>query len=274
VTIKSTSTEMMLALGLGDRIVGTAFADGPTPDAYAKAAADIPVLSDQAPSQEAVLDLEPDFVYGGWESNFAADTAGDRQTLARLGVTSYVSPAACKESDYQPDPLTFDAVFDQIRELAAIFAVPERANKLIADQKTLLDSVAEPGHGLSALWYSSGEDAPYVGGNIGAPAMIMNELGLENVFADVHDTWSTVSWEQVVDRDPDVIILVDATWNTAQSKIDRLESNPATSAMTAVREKRYLYVPFPAGEAGVRNAQAVVDLATQLDELSSQTPAG
>ena len=32
VTIKSTSTEMLLALGLGDRIVGTAFSDGPVPE--------------------------------------------------------------------------------------------------------------------------------------------------------------------------------------------------------------------------------------------------
>src|SRR4051794_3788804 len=37
VTIKSTSTEMLLALGLGDRIVGTAFQDGPVPDEWAAA---------------------------------------------------------------------------------------------------------------------------------------------------------------------------------------------------------------------------------------------
>ena len=43
VTIKSTSTEMLLALGLGDRIVGTAFQDGPVPDECADAAADLAV---------------------------------------------------------------------------------------------------------------------------------------------------------------------------------------------------------------------------------------
>src|SRR5690349_21747806 len=39
VAIKSTSVEMMLALGVGDRIVGTAFTDGPVPDEWADEAA-------------------------------------------------------------------------------------------------------------------------------------------------------------------------------------------------------------------------------------------
>ncbi len=68
-------------------------------------------------------------------------------------------------------------------------------------------------------------------------------------------------------RRPDVLVLVDAAWNTAEAKIERLESNPATAEMTAVREGRYLTIPFPATEAGVRNVDAVVDLAAQLEAL-------
>ena len=138
VTIKSTSTEMLLALGLQDVIVGTAFADGPVPDADKAAYEKIPVLSDQVPGQEALLAVEPDFVYGGWESNFSDDGAGDRATLDKLGITTYVSPAACKEPDYMPDPLTFDAVDDEIREVASIFGVQDRADDLIAQEKATL----------------------------------------------------------------------------------------------------------------------------------------
>lgn len=72
VTIKSTTTEMLLALGLGNRIVGSAFADGPVPQQWRQ---DVPVLSAQLPAQEPVLELEPDLVYAGWESNFSADGA-------------------------------------------------------------------------------------------------------------------------------------------------------------------------------------------------------
>lgn len=269
VTIKSTSTEMMLALGLGDRLVGTAFADGPVPDAWAEAAADVPVLSDKVPGQEALLEVEPDFVYAGWESNFSADGAGDRATLAGLGIQTYVSPAACKEKGYMPDPLTFDQVFGEIREVASFFGVQDRAEALVAEQQAQLDAVQKPAEPTTALWYSSGTDTPYVGAGIGSPQMVMDAAGLTNVFADVHDTWTSVSWEKVVEADPDVLVLVDATWNTAADKITMLESSPATRELTAVREHRYVTVPFPASEAGVRSASAVTSVAEQVAALGS-----
>jgi len=267
VAIKSTSIEMMLALGLEDRLVGTAFADGPVPEEYAAAYDAVPVLSDKVPGQEALLEVQPDFVYAGWESNFSDDGAGERSALQGLGIGTYVSPAACKEDGYMPDPLTFDGLFDEIREIASVFGVEERAEDLIADQQAALDAVEPPTEETTALWYSSGTDTPYVGAGIGAPQMMLDAAGLTNIFADVHDTWTSAGWEQVVAADPDVIVLVDATWNTAESKIAMLEGNPATSQLTAVKEHRYLTVPFPAAEAGVRNADAVVSLSEQLADL-------
>ena len=77
VTIKSSATEMLLALGLADRMVGVGFLDGVPPEPWTAAAATLPVLSDKLPSQEVVLEAEPDFIYGGWESNFTGDGAGD-----------------------------------------------------------------------------------------------------------------------------------------------------------------------------------------------------
>ncbi len=271
VTIKSSTTEMLLALGLGDRIVASAFADGPVPESLADAAADVPAvmepLSDQVPGAEAVLETEPDLVYAGWESNLTTDGAGDRETLAQLGVATYVSPAACKAPEYMPDPLTFDDVFAEITEVGTIFDAQDAAADLVAEQRATLDGVVRNDRGLTALWYSSGDDIPYVGAGIGAPQMIMGAVGLENVAGDVRDTWTSYAWEEAVAADPDVLVLVDAAWNTAEAKIERLESNPATAEMTAVREGRYLTIPFPATEAGVRNVDAVVDLAAQLEAL-------
>ena len=267
VTIKSTTLETMLALGLGERIVGTAFTDGPVPDAEAAEAAKLTSLSDKVPGQEATLAVEPDLVYAGWESNLTAEGAGDRTTLAGLGVNSYVAPSACKEDGYKPDPLTFDDVFDEIDQAGAIFGVPERAAKLVSQQRAELAAVKPNSSGLSALWYSSGTDTPYVGAGIGAPQMMLDAAGLSNVAADVHDTWSALGWESIVAADPDVIVLIDASWNTAASKIANLEANPATAQLTAVKQHHYVTVPFPAGEAGVRNVDAVVSITHQLEKL-------
>jgi iron complex transport system substrate-binding protein len=266
VTIKSTATEMLLALGLGERIVGVGFQDGPAPEPWTAAAAALPVLSDKLPSQEVALEAEPDFIYGGWESNFAADGVGERPTLSELGVAGYVLPAACRS--IKPAKLTFDDVFAQIGEMGTIFDAASAAEALITEQKAALAAVSADTRGLTALWYSSGTKAPYVGAGSGAPQMMLEALGLENIMADVDDGWVAASWEAVVDANPDVIVLVDATWNSAEQKKKLLAENPITSKLDAVINQRYLVVPFPASEAGVRNVGATADMAAQLSGLS------
>lgn len=261
VTIKSTATELLLSLGLADHIVGVGFQDGPLPEALAT---DLPVLSDKLPGQEVILETEPDFIYGGWESNFAADGAGERPTLATLGVATYVAPAACRT--IQPPKLTFDALFEQFREMGAIFDVD--ASALIQDQQAMLDGIEPQGEGRTALWYSSGTKSPYVGAGTNAPAMIMEALGLDNIFGGVNEGWTSASWEAVVDANPDVIILVDAAWNSADQKKQLLAENPITSELDAVKNERYLTIPFPASEAGVRNVPAALDMAEQLADIS------
>lgn len=267
VTIKSSTTEMLLALGVGDRIVATAYPDGPVPDEWAADAPELPVLAERVPSQEVVLEQEPDLVYAGWESNFSADGAGERDSLEALGVHTYVAPSACKGEGYRPNPLTFDHVFAEIREVAGIFGVSDAAEELIAEQEAHLEDVEPLAGEASALWFSSGTDTPFVGAGIGAPQLVLDSLGLTNIASDIEDSWAPFNWEAVVDADPDVIVLVDADWNSVEQKIGVLESNPATANLTAVREGRYLTIDFAATEAGVRTVPAVRELAEQLADL-------
>lgn len=268
--IKSTSIEMLLALGLEDRIVGIAFSDGPPSDEWADRAEGLPVVSDRVPGQEATLELEPDLVYAGWESNVSADGAGERDALASLGVDTYVSPAACQSPEYQPRPLTFDDVFDDVLELGGVFDATDRAEALVASQRERLDAIVPDERGLTALWFSSGADTPFVGAGIGAPQMMMDAAGLVNIAAGIDATWSSLGWEAVVDADPDVIVLVDSAWSTAETKIGMLEGNAATAQLRAVREERYLVLPFPSAEAGVRNVEAVESLVAQLAGLDGR----
>ena len=270
VTIKSTATELLLSLGLADRIVGVGFQDGPLPDDLAAAGSGLKVLADKLPSQEVVLETEPDFIYGGWESNFAADGAGERPALAALGVASYVSPAACRS--VKPAKLSFDELFREIEEMGTIFDVEDAAVALVDRQEAELSALTPDSRGLTAVWYSSGTKAPYVGAGSNAPAMIMEALGLHNIFGDVDDGWISASWEAIVDADPDVIVLVDAAWNSAAQKKKLLSENPITSKLSAVVNQRYLVIPFPASEVGVRNVPATVDMAKQLAALGFANP--
>jgi iron complex transport system substrate-binding protein len=269
VTIKSTSTEMMLALGVGDRIVGTAYQDGPVPEEWAAEASGIPSIAPKMPNEESVLELEPDLVYAGWESAFSPDAAGARDELASLGVASYVQPAACQSAE-QPTELDFDEVFREIEEAGAIFGVPDAAAELVAEQRAQLAGIEAASGSPTALWWSSGTDTPYVGAGIGAPQLLLETAGFANIAADVDATWSPLGWEAIIATDPDVLVLVDSDWNSAQKKMDYLASNPATAAMTAVQQQRYIVVPFAASEAGVRSVEAAASIAEQWRELEAR----
>src|SRR5690606_36786085 len=144
-------------------------------------------------------------------------------TLAALGVAAYVAPAACRS--IKPAKLSFDEVFAEIEEMGAIFDVVPAAEALIAEQMAALAAIEPDARELSALWYSSGTKTPYVGAGSGAPQMMLEALGLENIMAGVDEGWLSTSWEAVVDADPDVIVLVDATWNSAEQKKQLLAEN-------------------------------------------------
>lgn len=264
--IKSTSLELLLALGLEEVVIGKAFLNGPVPDEWAAADAGIPLISEGAPAQEPVMALAPDMIMAGWESNFAADTAGERADLAAAGIATYVSPAAC-QGEHQPAKLTFDLLFDEFAQAGELLGVPDRAARLVEEQRAQLGGVIQALPDTTALWWSSAREVPFVGGGIGAPQMVLDEVGLVNIFADQPETWTSIGWESIVAADPDVIVVVDSPTNTAASKIAFLKEDPATAVLDAVRHNRFVTVPFPAAEAGVRSVDTALSVGAQLQEL-------
>lgn len=270
VTMNQSATEVMLSLGLADSMVGTAYLDDEILPELADAYAEVPVLvEDDYPSNEVFLDTEPDFVYAAYNSAFTPEAAGDRAELAGLDVASYLSVDACPDRA-DSEALTIDDVFQEIRDIAAIFGVPERAEDLIAEQQAALEAAALDGAGdITVAWWDGGVDAPTIGACCGGPGMIMSALGVDNVFADVEGGWSSVSWEAFIDADPDVIILVDASWDPAADKIAFLGSDTSLADLPAVAAGRVVTIPFSATTPGVRNAPAIAELATTISDVTS-----
>ena len=102
ITMNQSATEIMLALGLQDKMVGTAYLDDTILPEYEDAYNSIPVLAAEYPSKEVLLGAEPDFGYGSYSSAFGEEAAGPRQDLLDLGITSYVSPMACEDRSCVP----------------------------------------------------------------------------------------------------------------------------------------------------------------------------
>ena len=266
-TLKSSTTELVLALGLQDRLVGTADLDGPVPDHLRQG--ELPVISEGLTSKEAVLQLRPDVILSGWESALTGQNIGERSSLHRSGIATYVPPAACRGHEQAPAHLTFDDVFAYIEEAGRLLGASGAAQHLVQNQRAEL--AAQPRHGAhrTVFWYSSGQEQPYAGAGDGIPQVLIERTGLRNVLENLDGGWTSVGWEALVRADPDIIVLVDSPWSPAAAKRHTLETHPATSTLTAVRQQHYVIVPFAATEIGVRNVEAVQTLNDQLAKIES-----
>ncbi|MCX4850022.1 ABC transporter substrate-binding protein [Streptomyces sp. NBC_00893] len=278
VSVDQGSTEILLSLGLADRMAATATWTDPVMKGLEKANAEVPRIADNRPSSEKVLDREPDFVSASFESTLAKGGVAPREQFESLGVPTYVSPADCTGKDNsgggdgaRTAPLTMDSVYGEVRDLARVFGVPERGDALVG---TLRERVKKATEGIDAsgttlLYWFSDSKAPYLAGCCGAPGIITGELGAKNVFDDTHEEWPQISWETVADRNPDVLVVGDLTRKaqTAESaakKIEFLESNPATKNMDAVRHKRYVLLSGQAMNPSIRTVEGLERVAAGL----------
>jgi len=101
----------------------------------------------------------------------------------------------------------------------------------------------------------------FVGGGSGAPGMLMREAGLDNVFGNKEGNWVCVNESDVRAADADVMIVVDAFWDTALDKVTWLYNHSGFCAMDIVKGARFVQIPFSASTLSPRNGPAALDLA-------------
>lgn len=85
----------------------------------------------------------------------------------------------------------------------------------------------------------------------------INHAGGVNVFEDLEKTWNTVSWEAVVEADPDIIVINDYGDTTAEEKIQSLKDNEALSDVTAIKNENFLVITLPEVFASTRVADTI-----------------
>ena len=241
VSLDQGSTEILLSLGLEDRMVGTASWTDPVRENLAEANDEVRRLSDEAPTYEVALDTDPDFVTASFGRHFAQGGVAERDRFAEAGVSTYLSPTDCdgdtsvNGGGTRTQPLTIDSLYQEIRELAEVFDVPSRGEELVEEleerRQVALADVDASGSSV-AFWFSDLK-TPYVAGGTGSANLLAAEVGAANVFADLDDDWPATTWEAFVDRDPDVVVLGDLSrqrWPGLVAKATNpLSSNSAST---------------------------------------------
>lgn len=261
VTLNQHVTEIMLALGLADKMVGTAYLDDQILPELKEAYDKVPVLSDKYPNKEVLMAANPDFVYSGWKSGFGDKGVGSMEDLDKAGIKSYL-----QESSNKPGP-TVDDVFADIQNIGKIFRIEDKANALIGKMKQEMDqtvskigTVDKP---LNVFVYDSGEDQPLTAANNYMTSLI-KLAGGKNIFDDIQKGWADVSWEEVVNRKPDVIVIVDYGDKTVDQKRNLLMTKRELADIPAIQNQRLMILPLSAASEGVRAPIALKILAEGL----------
>ncbi|GAA5542636.1 ABC transporter substrate-binding protein [Ochrobactrum soli] len=283
VAVGQSSTEILYSLGLGDKVVGTAVWFGPVLKGFEEVNAKVKRLADNDPSFESVLAQKPDIVTADFQWHVGPNgIVAKPEQFEELGIPAYTSPSDCVGKDnsgggdgVRTAAFTMDIVYQEIGELAAIFNVQDRGEKLIAELKGREDAarrkIGASGAKLSAaVWFSSTQiDAdPYIAGKFGAPAYILSALGIRNV-VDSQEEWPTIGWETIAKSGPSMIVA---------AKLDRrrypaddiavkrkfLESDPVTSLMPAVKDGHVFDMDAQSMSTSLRVIEGIETLAAAI----------
>ncbi len=249
--------EQLMALGLGDVIIGTCYNNAPVAEPYRAVYEAIPALAEKAPTLEVALGAEPDFVYGR-SSAFAESALGSHDTMTQYGI-----PSLSSYESYLVGA-TIDDLYQDFYNLGRIFQVEDRAQAVVDEMQAAIaavqDAVADQPVVRVFIYDAATEGGIYTPGNNFASELI-RLAGGENVFQHLENTWNTVSPEAMVDADPQVIIINDYAGATLDEKMAEIMENPAFADVTAVKNGAIISITLPEVFASARPHETVATFA-------------
>ncbi|MFL0694808.1 MAG: ABC transporter substrate-binding protein [Agrobacterium tumefaciens] len=255
-------TEMMLALKLQDRMVGyTGISGWKTLDeGLREGVKELPELSPKYPTKEVLLNADADFYFAGW--NYGMKVGGEvtPETLEPFKIKVYELTESCIHIMAKNKP-TMDDMFVDLLNLGKIFDVEARAEALVAGYRKQLDDITTRIGGIEkpvrVFVYDSGTEKPFTSGRFGIPTAMIEAAGGVNIMEDIEKSWTEVSWEPVIERNPEVVVIVNYGDVTAEQKIAFMKENPAFKNLDAVKQDRFVVLEYVEATPGPRNVQAI-----------------
>ncbi len=237
VLLDSSPVTFLHLLDVMDRVVARA---GTYPSEYydAETQAEIdrvPLLTDKLDtsghlqiSQEVVMAQKPDLILGTAEGM-------NRETLAASGIPLLEEPSFCPEP---PEDAAFADIGDQMETYARAFGIEERGLELaqeLDDRVQEISATVPDGETRTAavLYPTVGGGVTYAYGTGSMAHPQLEAAGFTNVFADEDQRVFEVSREELIGRDPDVLILLHTAGDPAEIA-SAITSLTGVQSMTAV----------------------------------------
>jgi len=271
-------TEIMFALGLEDHMAGYVMPDDkgdmtsvPWKDGYKKTT----WLSKERINKELVLGARADLVFAGWNYGFNEGEGFTPAELKRVGVDSYLLSESCRNGQGKARGVMppLEALYTDLGNLGKIFDVEDRADTLIASfRKQVADAQAKAPKGSDrprVFLYDDGKDKPLTSGAYAGPHDIITKAGGDHIMKDLKDSWTTVGWETVVDRDPEVIVINNYGDTSAEQKRTFLKTYKPLANVSAIKNDRIVVLDYVDLVESPRNPAAISSLAADLRKSAS-----
>ena len=218
-------TEILFALGLGEKVVGVSdFSD------YPEAAKDKAKVGNAfSPSIETVVGLEPDLV-------LTVEHEQLNKELETLGLTYLVL-----------DPEDIDGILKNIELVGNVTGKGKEAEDLKGDMTTRISNVRDKANGatkVSVFFIIDATDPgnPWTAGAGSFINDIIDMVGGRNVAAIITGDWVQMSIEQIVASDPDIVIIQTMMGGVPTISKETLEAHPAWKEMTAVKQGKIAFI--------------------------------
>lgn len=261
VLLKSSAVPFLAELGVLDRVTARA---GEYPRAYYDDATwatlqEIPSLTGRTDtsghlqvSKETVIDQEPDLVLGEVDNL-------SRATLDGVGIPLLEEPAMCAEGIDDPG---FDDVHAQLATYGEVFDRRDEASAAIERMKAREAELTVVPRGerrtAAVLYPTVGGGVTYAYGTRSMAHPLLEAAGLTNVFADTDERVFEVTPEELLGRDPDVLVLLHSAGD-GRDAVEAVTALPGADDLAAVREDallpllfNYVEPPTPLALEGLR----------------------
>lgn len=223
VALTAADCEILCALGAGDALVGR----GEYCDYPASVLAVPSVQSGSETNLEQIIALQPQVLL----MSTMAQSKEQVQQLEDAGIRVVVSEAQDIEGTYTAISL-----------LGALMGKNDEAAALVTSMRQSFATLQAAATGKGKTVYFEVSPLQY-GLWTAGKGTFMNEiadtLGLTNIFADVQG-WAEVSEEQVIERNPDVIVTISMYYGEGPTPVDEILSRTGWSSITAVRNNDIL----------------------------------
>lgn len=265
VAMNQSAADMLLALQVGDRLVGVSYLDD-APEALKQGNYHgIKVISRQYPGAEILYANKVDFLVASYISAFHSE-AGDRAQLQKNGIGSYLLYDGCQRSQ----SVTLSDVMTDIRTLGKLTDRQKQAEQLIQrieQRQQQVRKLPALSHMPTVFYYDGGQQDMYTQGADGFISNLLADAGAKNLFASERQKWLHVSPEKVIHDQPDIILLSDDLRMSAQRKIVFMQADPVLSTLHAVQQQRFIIISFSDLYPGVNSGETLWTLAQQIRQL-------